>query len=256
MVKKIKILAVLQARTSSTRLPGKVLKKILDKPLLQLQIEREKRSNKIDHLIVATSDEISDKPLQELCNSIGVDCFRGNLENVLDRFYQAALIYSPEYVVRLTGDCPLVDPNLLDEIIQFCLDGNYDYATNALEPTYPDGLDVEIFRFSCLEDAWKNAKLPSQLEHVTPYINRQPEKFKIGHYKGSRDLSYLRWTVDEPEDFELVKTIYENLYPSKPEFTTSDILEFLELYPSWKTYNLKYKRNEGFIKSLEKDCTK
>jgi glutamate-1-semialdehyde 2,1-aminomutase len=249
----MKTLGILQARTSSTRLPGKVLKKILNRPLLELQIEREKRSRMIDHLVVATSNENTDDPLEELCNLLGIECYRGSLDNVLDRFYQVAKKHSPSWIVRLTGDCPLVDPELLDAVIQFCIEGNYDYATNALEPTYPDGLDVEVFRYSALEEAWKESKLPSQLEHVTPYINRQPKKFKIGHYKGDIDLSYLRWTVDEPEDFELVKTIYENLYPINPKFSTNDILVFLEANPIWKTFNRKHERNEGFKKSLEKD---
>jgi len=249
----LEILGILQARTSSTRLPGKVLKKILGKALLELQIEREKRSKLIEKLIVATSNNASDDPLEDLCKKIGVECFRGNLENVLDRFYQAALPYTPKYVVRLTGDCPLVDPELLDEIVSYCIQNHLDYATNALEPTYPDGLDVEVFRFSALEEAWREARLPSQLEHVTPYINRQPDKFKIGHYKSKLDLSYLRWTVDEEEDFVLVKTIYENLYPKNPIFTTSDVLQFLDQNPQWKTYNLKHERNEGFKKSLEND---
>ncbi|EMO30082.1 cytidylyltransferase [Leptospira interrogans serovar Bataviae str. HAI135] len=255
-MKKIKILGILQARTSSSRLPQKVLMEILNKSMLELQLERESRSKMIDKLVVATSDSKSDDDLENLCKKLNIACVRGSLDDVLDRFYQAAKIYEPQWIVRLTGDCPLVDPFLLDEIIQFTISNDYDYGTNAIQATYPDGLDVEVFKFSALEDAWNHATLLSQREHVTSYINRQSDKFKIGHYKSSKDLSHLRWTVDEREDFELVKNIYENLYPTNPEFTTNDILNYLELNPQWKTHNLKYERNEGYKKSLMDDKKK
>lgn len=250
---KIRILGVLQARTSSTRLPNKVLKKILGRPMLELQLEREARSKKIDKLIVATSENSSDDELASLCLELNVPCFRGSLNDVLDRFYNAAKDFKPEWIVRLTGDCPLVDPDLLDKIIEFTISNGFDYGTNALEPTFPDGLDVEVFKFSALEEAWKNATLPSQREHVTPFINRQPDKFKIGHYRSETNLSYLRWTVDEPEDFELVENIYNHLYPQNPEFATKDIIDYLESNPRWKTHNLKHERNEGYRKSLMED---
>ncbi|EKS07905.1 aminotransferase class III-fold pyridoxal phosphate-dependent enzyme [Leptospira santarosai] len=255
-MKKIKILGILQARTSSSRLPQKVLMEILNKSMLELQLERESRSKMIDKLVVATSDSKSDDNLENLCKKLNIACVRGSLDDVLDRFYQAAKIYEPQWIVRLTGDCPLVDPFLLDEIIQFTISNDYDYGTNAIQATYPDGLDVEVFKFSALEDAWNHATLLSQREHVTSYINRQSDKFKIGHYKSSKDLSHLRWTVDEREDFELVKNIYENLYPANREFTTNDILNYLELNPQWKTHNLKYERNEGYKKSLMDDKKK
>lgn len=247
------ILGILQARLSSSRLPGKVLMPVMGKPLIGLQIEREKRIQKIDTLVVATSTDASDDALADFCHSIGVTVSRGSLNDVLDRFYQAAKPFSPDFVVRLTGDCPLVDPALADEIISFCVAGNYDYASNSIEPTYPDGLDIEVLKFSALEEAWKNAALPSQREHVTSYVNRQPDHFKIGHFRGARDLSHLRWTVDEPADFELITAIYEALYPQNPEFTTEDILTFLEKNPRWLNHNTGFKRNEGFAKSLEQD---
>ncbi|WP_392534974.1 cytidylyltransferase domain-containing protein [Nostoc sp. C117] len=248
------ILGILQARVSSSRLPGKVLKPILGSPMLVRQIERLERACLIDRLIVATSNDVNDNPIAELCQELDIEVFRGKLDDVLDRFYQTAQPLKPENIVRLTGDCPLADPYLIDEVIHFHLLGGFDYTSNSLEPTYPDGLDVEIFRFNCLNIAWNEANLPSQREHVTSFINRQPERFKLGNYKNDIDLSCLRWTVDEALDFELVTKIYEYLYPNKVNFTTQDILELCSIYPELKTYNTCYKRNEGFEKSLLEDA--
>lgn len=247
------ILAILQARVSSTRLPGKVLKPILGQPMLLRQIERLQRAAMIDTLLVATSSDRTDDALEDLCNKHEIRCFRGNLEDVLDRFYRAAHPYKPDHVVRLTGDCPLADPQLIDQVISFHLKGGFDYTSNALEPSYPDGLDVEVVRFTSLAQAWEEAALPSQREHVTPFIHQQPGRFKIGSVKNSADLSSLRWTVDEPLDFELVTIIYETLYPQNPAFTTRDILMLQDQRPDLKTMNTRFKRNEGYNKSLAED---
>lgn len=250
------ILAILQARVSSTRLPGKVLKPILGRPMLARHIERLRRCRRIDALIVATSDKPSDDPIEQLCSELDIPCFRGSLHDVLDRYYQAAIAFQdePDHVVRVTGDCPLADPELIDRVIEFHLEGGYDYSCNAREPfTFPDGLDMEVFRLACLERAWREAALPSQREHVTPFIYQHPEWFKIGDFRSDVDLSHLRWTVDEPADFEVVRRIYEALYPDNPAFTTQDILNYLEAHPALKTLNVGHQRNEGFEKSLEKD---
>ena len=247
------ILAILQARVSSSRLPGKVLKPILGKPMLQHQLERLQRARKFDKLVVATSDQPDDQDLVALCRNAGVGCFRGSLNDVLDRFYQTAKPLVPQHVVRLTGDCPLTDPELVDRVIQFHLDGVYDYTSNTIEPTYPDGLDATIMRFSSLETAWREATLPSDREHVAPFIWKQPDRFKIGSVKGSDDLSHLRWTVDEPEDFELVTQVYEALYAENPRFGTDDILKLLAEKPYLAKLNSAFTRNEGYLKSLEKD---
>ena len=248
------IFAILQARTSSTRLPGKVLKPILGCSMLSLQIERIQRSKKIDKLIVATSNDRSDSDIDNLCINIQIPCFRGSLDDVLDRFYQTAMQYKLEHVVRLTGDCPLIDPEIIDDVIEFYLKGGYDYATNSMVPyTFPDGLDVEVFRFTVLEKAWHEALLPSYREHVTPFIRQHPEKFKVGHYKNEVDLSYLRWTVDEPEDFEFVSQIYKELYPQNPTFITEDILELINRKPSLLEINSHVERNLGAKKSAETD---
>lgn len=247
------ILGILQARFSSTRLPGKVLRPILGKPMLELQLERVQRIRAIDRIVVATSTDTADDQIEALCHTLGIACFRGSPDDVLDRFYQAALPYKPDHVVRLTGDCPLTDPILIDQIIHFYRDGNFDYASNIITPTFPDGLDAEIFRFSALEQAWREAKLLSQREHVTPFIHQQSAHFRLGSFQQASDLSALRWTVDEPEDFDFVSLIYQELYPVNPNFGTEDILKLLEQHPELNTINTQFERNEGYRKSLLKD---
>ena len=236
---------------SSTRLPGKVLKPILGCPMLELQLERISRCKYIDQLVVATSEDQTDQPIVDLCENIGVAVFRGDLDNVLNRFYLAACKYNPDHIVRLTGDCPLADPELIDDLIAFYLREKCDYASNCRPPTLPDGLDAEIFSFRALEIAWQNSKGPYELEHVVPYIIRHPERFSIANLKNNDDLSQFRWTVDEIEDFELVKQIYDALYDKNRTFTTSDILTFLEKNPRLKTHNTHLKRNFGAEKAKQ-----
>jgi glutamate-1-semialdehyde aminotransferase/spore coat polysaccharide biosynthesis protein SpsF (cytidylyltransferase family) len=246
------VLAILQARTSSSRLPGKVLKPLLGEPMLARQIERIRRSRRVERLIVATSDHSGDDAIQKVCDTLGIGCFRGSLDDVLDRFYQAARGAEARIVVRLTGDCPLADPELIDEVVQFCVDGGYDYVSNALDPTFPDGLDCEAFRFECLQTAWTEATLSSQREHVTPYLYSHPERFRIGSYRGASDHSGLRWTVDEPQDFALVEAIYSALYPANPAFSWTDVLSFVQRNPQL-VGNASLDRNEGYAKSLLHD---
>ena len=249
----MKMLAILQARTSSTRLPGKVLKPLLGKPMLARQIERLRRVRLVDELLVATSIDPSDDVLVALCETEGLDCYRGSLDDVLDRFYRAAKSRSAANVVRLTGDCPLTDPRVVDRTIEFYLEGQFDYASNALEPTFPDGLDVEVFRFSCLEAAWREAASPAFREHVTLFIYRHAERFRIGCYRNSTNLAHLRWTVDEPRDYEFVKRVYEALYPENPRFTMEDVLRFLAQHPDALALNRGMERNEGLARSLLRD---
>ena len=248
------ILAILQARMSSSRLPGKVMKPILGKPMLQLHIERVQRAKSIDKLVIATSTSTEDDAIEQLCKELHVECYRGSLDNVLDRFVQAAAQYQPDYVLRLTGDCPLFDPSLCDEFIHYALSQNYDYCANGNPATFPDGLDMEIMTYAALLDAAKNATFPSEREHVTPYIQKQPERFKIGVFKNDIDLSSLRWTVDEPEDFEVIKRIYEELYPTNQNFTWMDVLHYVNEHPDISTLNSNIERNEGYKQSLKKDA--
>ncbi|MFQ5498596.1 MAG: cytidylyltransferase domain-containing protein [Candidatus Zixiibacteriota bacterium] len=247
------ILGIVQARTSSSRLPGKVLKPILGRPMIALQLERLSRVQSIDKLIVATSDRSDDTPLVSLCATMDIDCFCGSLDDVLDRFYRAAKKYSTSHVVRLTGDCPLTDPDTIDQMVDTYLNGEYDYVSNTIEPTFPDGLDGEVFRMDCLTSAWHEANLPSQREHVTPFIWQQPKRFKLHAYRHTVDLSHMRWTVDEPEDFSFVKEIFQELYPDNASFGMRDVLQLLERRPELGKMNNQIERNEGYSRTLAHD---
>ena len=249
----MEVVAILQARCNSSRLPNKVLKPILNKPMIQWQIERLNQSKCIDKLIVATSDEVSDLPLVQLCNDLGIDVYRGSLNNVLDRFYQVAIQTTPHLIVRLTGDCPLIDPAVVDEVIGFMKAGNFDYVSNSIEPSYPDGLDVEVFTFKTLQNIYDNAKLSSEKEHVTLYVANNRPLFNIGVYKNTVDLSHHRWTVDEPNDFELVSAIFEGLTNFEGHFRMKDVLLFLEKDETLRNLNSNIQRNEGLLKSIDKD---
>lgn len=248
------ILAILQARVSSSRLPGKVLLPLLGQPMLARQLERVRRARLIDTLLVATSEDVSDDPIEALCAAAGVACYRGRLDDVLDRYYQAALAYRPRHIVRLTGDCPLADPGLIDAVIAYYLESGCAHVSNGGEPpSFPDGLDVEVFSFAALETAWRETRLGSEREHVTPFIYKHPERFRLGQYRSPVDLSALRWTVDEAADFELISIVYQTLYPAKPDFDSADVLRLLEARPELKTINTRHRRNEGYAKSLRQD---
>jgi spore coat polysaccharide biosynthesis protein SpsF len=246
------ILAILQARFSSSRLPGKVLKPILGKPMLLHQIERVQHSKMIDKLVVATSVDSSDDNIEKMCIDNNIEIFRGNLNNVLDRFYQCSKCYDPSHIVRLTGDCPVTDWQVIDQAIESHLSTESDYTSNILPPTYPDGMDVEIAKMSALKEAWKCAVLPSELEHVMPYI-RNNLKFKKFNLECEKDLSEHRWTVDNSEDFEFIERVYEELYLDNNKFNARDILRLLERNPHIKDTNYHIMRNEGALKSYEED---
>ena len=245
------VLALLQARYSSSRLPGKVLKPILGKPMLLHQIERLSNSQMIDKLVVATSNDISDDAIEKMCLDNNIEVFRGDLNNVLDRFYQCTKSFKPDHVVRLTGDCPLADWQIIDDMIQYYVDKKLDYMATSLK--FPDGLDVEVMTMKALAEAKYHATLPSELEHVTQYINKKSIKFKIEYFDFDKDLSHLRWTVDEPEDFVLVEKIYQALYEINPLFLTNDILDLLKRQPELTRINDSFIRNEGLEKSIQED---
>lgn len=238
------ILAILQARTSSTRLPGKVLKPILGEPMIVRHIERLRRCRSFDRLIVATSIDPSDDVLEATARRQGYDLYRGSLEDVLDRFYQAAKIYSPTHVVRLTADCPLADPGVIDQAVELATKGEYDFTSNAIIRTYPDGLDVEVLTFRTLETLWRDTERLEDRGHVTTLMYDHPERFNLGHLKNSHDLSALRWTVDRPEDFDLVERIYRELYPVNPSFSTEDILRYLAHHPEMVLFGKSGSREE------------
>ncbi len=247
------VLAIVQARISSTRLPGKVLKPILDQPMLIQQINRVRQCKTLNHIVIATSILEEDDAICELCTETGIDFFRGELVDVLDRYYRAAKAFSPEHIVRLTGDCPLIDPYLIDALVTYYLDGDYDYASNCLNPTYPDGLDAEIFSFRTLKTAWERAVKPSEREHVTLFMHTHPETFKLGELRSRKDLSSLRWTVDNQEDLDFVRKVYEFLYDENPFFNMDDILNLLALKPEITKINSHIHRNEGLEISFQKE---
>lgn len=233
------VVIVVQARMGSTRLPGKVLKKILNKELLSYQLERLKRVKLADAIVVATTEAAKDEEIVKLTLKEKVSVFRGSEDDVLERTYKAAKEHQADVVVRITGDCPLIDPALVDKVIDYFLTVNppCDYVSNTLKRTYPRGLDVEVFSFKGLEACYKNAKHPDEKEHVTPYFYRHPKEFALGNVASPLDLSKHRWTVDTLEDFELVTRMIMALYPKNREFTTEDILALLEKHPDWVEIN-------------------
>jgi spore coat polysaccharide biosynthesis protein SpsF len=247
------ILGVLQARVSSTRLPGKVLQPILGEPMIARQIERVQRATTVDALVVATSVDSSDDPLAELCARLGVTCHRGSLDDVLDRVLGAARTFGADHVVRLTGDCPLADPAVIDDVVRLHLRGGYEYTGNVNPPTFPDGIDVEVVAIRALETAWCEAHRASQREHVTLMLREHPERFSIGNLVHTPDLSALRWTVDEPSDLEFVRRIYGALYVANPMFGMDDVLRVLEKHPELNLVNQGIGRDEGLAKSLRED---
>lgn len=242
------ILAILQARTSSSRMPGKVLKPILGKEMLLRQIERIQYSKIIDKLIVATSINPSDDAIEKMCQDNNIKLYRGDLNNVLDRFCQCARQYNPEHIVRLTGDCPLIDWQVIDQTIKFYKEGKYDYVNNRSKPAFPDGLDVEVFSYSALKSASDNAVLPSEKEHVTLYIRHRKDKFKLGYYYSAKDLSHMRWTVDKLEDFILIEKIYKNIYKDNPKFLMKDVLQLLNNQPELLKINSHIETSGGIKK--------
>lgn len=250
------IYAIIQARMGSTRLPGKVLMDLSGKPVLEHVIDRLNQSNYINQIIVATSDDVGNEGISELCDLKNVLCFKGSEDDVLDRFYQACKNFNvalDDIVIRITADCPLIDYEIVDKTIKLHLDENNDYTSNTMPCTYPDGLDCEVFNFEVLDNAWKNANLSSEREHVTLYIRNHPEIFKLGGLTNDVDYSDLRWTLDEKDDYILINEIYENLYSSNEFFKMDEILQLLEDKPELKDINSFIMRNEGLEKSLKND---
>ncbi|AQQ00541.1 hypothetical protein B0W48_12455 [Pseudoalteromonas aliena] len=245
--------AFMQTRVSSSRLPSKVLKNLHGLPMFVQQAKRIQQCKKIDKLIVITSTEKSDDILEVICKENNLLCFRGDLNNVLSRYYYAQLAYPCEHVVRVTADCPVIDSALIDHVINAHLINSNDYTSNCLKSTFPDGLDTEVISKNALLDAYKYAKKPSELEHVTPYIRNNPQKYQLQNIQSETDLSNHRWTVDEPEDFALISAIYDHLYAQNHYFNYQDILHLLSMKPKLSSINAQFSRNEGMLKSLKQD---
>jgi spore coat polysaccharide biosynthesis protein SpsF len=238
---------------SSSRLQGKVLMDVLGEPMLARQIERIRMSRNISEICVATSVDSADDPIVKLCSHLGVHVSRGSLHDVLDRYYQAALVFEPLHVVRLTGDCPLIDPGVVDQAINLHTTADADYTSNTIHPTFPDGLDVEVFRYEALKRAWQEARLASEREHVTPYIKNSPNLFRLAELRGHRDLSALRWTVDYARDLQMVREVFACLYPQNPRFDLDDVLNLLARRPDIAGMNVGVERDEGYKKSIAED---
>lgn len=239
----MKVVALVQARMGSTRLPGKVMMPVLGKPLIEWLISRLSRSKKIDHIVLVTSDDTRNAPLVFHVQQLGYATFAGNENDVLDRYYQAALIHNATIVVRITGDCPLIDPELVDAVIDKLTVSGSDYVSNGIHPSYPDGLDAEAFRFSALERAWQETTKPYDREHVTPYI-RESGLFRVAEVSHSEDLSSLRWTVDEREDFEVVQAVFQH-FQHTDHFSWQQVLTLRNEHPQLFTLNQHLVRNEG-----------
>ncbi len=239
----MKVVALVQARMGSIRLPGKVLKEINDRPLIELLLKRLSRSKELSEIVVATSDEPENDKLQSFVESLGYRCTRGSEKNVLNRFYQSAKFTDADAIVRITADCPLIDSTLVDECIKNFKNLKVDYFSNTDPRTYPDGLDISVMTFESLQRANNEATSEFDREHVTPFIRRS-ENFSKSSLKFNEDLSSLRWTVDEPEDFLLVKNIFEYFSPSI-HFSWLEVLDLTKQKPDLFLVNNKIKNNEG-----------
>ncbi|MBK9250305.1 MAG: glycosyltransferase family protein [Ignavibacteria bacterium] len=238
----MKILVVVQARCSSTRLHAKVLLEAAGETLLLHQLRRISRATLPWKTIIATTTDRIDDAIVNLCNIHNYEVFRGHPIDLLDRHYQAALAFGADIVVKIPSDCPLIDPKVIDRVLQFYNDNQntYDYVSNLHPATYPDGNDVEILPLTVLHDAWVNASKPFEREHTTPYIWDNPNQFTIGNVECPDGINYSmshRWTLDYQEDYEFIRSVYEHLYPQNPNFSMKDILDLLALHPEIAAIN-------------------
>ena len=241
----INIVTIVQARTSSRRLPNKVLFPLCGEPLLIRMIERIKKSPYAAKLVVATSTNIDDDVIESLCKAHGIDCFRGHLTDLLDRHYKVAIHYEADALVKIPSDCPLIDPKIIDKVVNHYIDcyPNFDFVSNLHPASYPDGNDVEIMSFRALETAWKEASKNFEREHTTPYIWENPDKFKIGNVLWETGLDFStthRWTIDYEEDYNFIKKVFDELYPKKPTFDLNQILALIVSKPEIAKINQKY----------------
>lgn len=235
----MKVVAIIQARMTSTRLPGKVLREVLGKPLLGYQVERVRRCRSIDEIVLATTTNATDDPVVAFAGSQGLRVWRGSEHDVLSRFAGAAEMAEADIVVRLTADCPLIDPELVDQVVAALLESDppLDYVSNAGSETLPAGLDAEVMRAGALLAAHREAEARPEREHVTPFIYNNQQRFACRILSHEPPIEGQRWTVDQPEDFELVRRIIEALYPRNPEFGYRDVLALLDAHPDWIEIN-------------------
>jgi spore coat polysaccharide biosynthesis protein SpsF len=230
------IVAIIQARMGSSRLPGKVLKDLGGETVLARVVRRLQRSRQIARIIVATTTAPGDEVIVAECDRLQALCFRGAEQDVLDRYYQAARANAADAVVRVTSDCPLIDPELVDETVEVFRDKHADYASNVFPRTYPRGLDTEVFSFDALDRAWREAREAHQREHVTPYLYEHPQIFKLASLSGAADYSRYRWTLDTREDLELLRAIYSR-FDGRDDFSWKEVLRLMESEPELAELN-------------------
>lgn len=214
-------------------------------------IDRLKHSKNVNLIVVASTVKDSDKPVFEIARESNVGEFAGSEEDVLDRYYQAAKKFNADTIVRITADCPLIDPEIVDRLIAYYKNNNIDYVNTG--PSFPEGVDAEVFSFAALETSWKKATKHFEREHVSMYIHGHPEEFKVARIENETDMSQLRFTVDTPKDIEVVRAIFENLYSKDKLFNLKQIVDFLSIHPEVTNLNKDTIRNEGFISSLKKE---
>jgi spore coat polysaccharide biosynthesis protein SpsF len=242
---KLNIVTVIQARTGSSRLPNKILLPLSNLPLLYRMYERVEASKLKGIIFIATTLDKSDDKVEELCKEFKLNCYRGHPTDLLDRHYQAAKLYNADAVVKIPSDCPLIDKDIIDKVIDFYINNSnkFDYVSNLHPASYPDGNDVEIMSMSALEDAWLNASKAMEREHTTPYFWENPDKFRIGNVVWESGLDYSmshRFTIDYEKDYNFIKRVYDELYPINPKFALKEILDLLERKPEIKKINEEY----------------
>ncbi|MBX7150538.1 glycosyltransferase family protein [bacterium] len=263
----MKIVTVMQARRGSTRLPDKVMKPILGRPVFLRQIERMQRAAFCGDIVVATTTEPEDDAIAELCAREQLNFYRGHTTDLLNRHYEAAKALGADVVVKIPSDCPLIDPAIIDRVIGFYIEhvADFDFVSNLHPATYPDGNDVEVFPMFLLELANREAEKNFEREHTTPFFWENPERFRIGNVTWETGKNYSmshRWTLDYPEDFHFIKIVYEKLYPHKPDFTLEDILTLLRLRSGIRTINEKYLGSNWYryhlheLKTISSDQTR
>lgn len=244
------VVVIIQARTGSTRLENKVMHEIEGKTVLEHVIERLQQCKNVEEVMVATTLQKRDLAVVKVCAQMGVRVYCGSEEDVLDRYYQAAKLVKANNIVRITADCPMHDWSIVDEIVNIHLEKDVDYTSNTINPTYPDGIDTEVFKFSALKRAWKEAKISSDREHVTQYLIHAEDMSK---YSVENEVNYSdeRWTLDTAEDEEFIREVYAKLYEKNPYFGMKEVVQLLEKHPEFREINKGYKRNEGLEKSLK-----
>lgn len=250
------IAVVVQARMGSSRLPGKTLADISGRPMLGRLVDRARLIPGVEQVVIATTDRPADAAIRRFAEAEGLPASAGSEQDVLDRVYRAAARFGVSVIVRVTPDCPMLDPEVAGRVLaEFRrLEGRADYMSNVHPPTFPDGLDTEVFSREALEVAWRETRLPSDREHVTAYIWRQPERFRLANVTNAQDLSSLRWTVDTATDLEFVRAVYAALDGLGRVFGMGDVLRLLESRPELRALNAGQRRNEGFEKSLAADA--